>query len=46
MNKDPLISKFRVPKNLFKSSGFSFKVKEAESIFLEDAYNKLVGQKR
>ena len=41
MNKEPLISKFRVPKNLFRSSGFSFKVKEAESNFLENAYNKL-----
>ena len=44
MNKEPLISRFKVPGGLFKSSGFSFKVKEAESEFLKNAYNKLATQ--
>ena len=41
MNKDPIISKFRVAGNLFQSSGFSFKVKEKETIFLKEIFNKL-----
>ena len=44
MNKEPIISKFRVPKNMFRSSGFSFKVKEVESMFLEASYKKLIQQ--
>jgi hypothetical protein len=44
MNKEPIISKFRVPKNMFRSSGFSFKVKEFESMFLEASYKKLIQQ--
>ncbi len=43
MSKDKLISKFKVPKNLFKSSGYSFKVKQEESLFLKAAYKKLTG---
>ena len=41
MNKEPLISKFRVPKNLFRSSGFSFKVREEETKFLKETYKKI-----
>ena len=43
MSKDKLISKFKVPKNLFKSPGYSFKVKQEESLFLKAAYKKLTG---
>ena len=41
MNKDPIVSKFRVPRNMFQSSGFSFKVKEKETLFLKELSKKL-----
>ena len=41
MNKEPIISKFPVPRQMFQSSGFSFKVKEIETLFLEEMYKKL-----
>jgi len=41
MNKEPIISKFRVAGNMFQSSGFSFKVEEKETIFLKEIFNKL-----
>ena len=36
MNKEPIVSKFRVPKGLFRSSGFSFKVRDEETKFLKE----------
>ena len=41
MNKAPVISKFKVPKGMFQSSGFSFRVKDKESLFLKESYKKL-----
>ena len=41
MNKEPIISKFPVPRQMFQSSRFSFKVKEIETLFLEEMYKKL-----
>lgn len=41
MNKDPVVAKFKVPKGMFQSSGFSFRVREKESLFLKALYKKL-----
>ena len=41
MNKEAIISKFSVPRQMFQSSGFSFKVKEKETLFLEEMYKQL-----
>ena len=41
MNKAPVVSKFIVPKGLFRSSGFSFKVREEETKFLKETYKKI-----
>ena len=41
MNKAPVVSKFRVPKGLFRTSGFSFKVRDEETEFLKEIYKKI-----
>ena len=44
MNKAPVVSKFIVPKGLFRSSGFSFKVRDEETKFLKEIYKKYSSQ--
>ena len=41
MSKEKLISRFKVPSNLFRSSGYAYEVKEPEKKFLKKVYKKL-----
>ena len=41
MSKEKLISRFKVPSNLFRSSGYDYEVKETEKKFLKKVYKEL-----
>jgi hypothetical protein len=45
MSKEKLIPRFKVPSNLFRSSGYAFSVKEPETLFLKKIYEELISSK-